>query len=83
MGDAVTHVCSYGARAVVCNEVGHWTYTQNDCACAAEGIWAQAAVNTVSEVVCGNGGRLRRACLESGFWEEVQDFRCRGCLLLR
>ena len=73
----MAHNCSYGASVVLCNEVGHWEYQQDDCACATDGIWAQAELNTVSEVICGNGGRLRRTCLTTGFWDEVQNFRCK------
>ena len=69
--------CSYGAKILVCNEMGHWEYVQNDCGCIADGIWDQAQLNTVSEVVCGNGGRLRRKCDEKGQWSEPEDFRCR------
>ena len=69
--------CSFGAKVLVCNEMGHWESVQDDCACKADGIWDQADVNTVSEVVCGNGGRLRRKCDDKGQWSTVEDFRCR------
>ena len=77
VGGILNRTCSYGAKVLVCNEMGHWEYLQNDCACKADGIWDQAQLNTVSEVVCGNGGRLRRKCNDKGQWSEVEDFRCR------
>ena len=69
-------VCSFGAVVRVCNEVGHWELTQNDCACAAEGLWEQTELGETRQLQCGNGGLLRRTCMNTGFWSEQQDFNC-------
>ena len=76
VGDVLTRECSYGRVEVSCNEVGHWMTIQNDCACAADGIWEQSAIGVTLEKVCGNGGRMRRTCGANGFWEDIQDFNC-------
>lgn len=69
-------ICSFGAVVRVCSNIGHWTMVQNDCACAAEDIWEQAALGTTQELRCGNNGVLRRTCMDSGFWAAVQNFNC-------
>lgn len=76
VGDVLSHECSYGRVEVNCNEVGHWITVQNDCACAADGVWEQSALGETHEKICGNQGRLRRTCGSNGFWEDVQDFNC-------
>ena len=69
-------VCSFGAVVRVCNEIGHWELTQDDCACAAEGLWEQTELGETRQLQCGNGGLLRRTCMNTGYWAEQQDFNC-------
>ena len=69
-------VCSFGAVVRVCSEIGHWELVQNDCACAADGLWEQAELGATRRLQCGNGGLLLRTCMDSGFWASVQNFNC-------
>ena len=69
-------ICSFGAVVRVCNEIGHWNRTQNDCACAADGLWEQTELGETRQIQCGNGGLLRRTCMNSGYWDDEQNFNC-------
>ena len=69
-------ICSFGAVVRVCNEIGHWKLTQNDCACAADGLWEQTELGETRQIQCGNGGLLRRTCMNSGYWDDEQNFNC-------
>lgn len=77
MGMVLTHTCSHGSKEVKCNVVGHWEVVVDDCSCAADGIWEEAALGTTTEIICENNGRLRRTCKSDGYWEQVQNFNCR------